>query len=58
MTLKEALESGYNPYTVSWTRGYLSRRVNIDEQPVQQRTVCGAPCFISTRYHYKVYLAK
>lgn len=65
MTFKEAKEQGYYVDDVRLERGYVSRRVNVDEQLVLEaggrrkgETYVSAPCFESTRYKYRYYLTK
>lgn len=65
MTYKEALKNGYKNGDTKLHRGYLSRKINIDNQEVK---VAGGsrrgqlyvelPCYISTQYTYRQYLVK
>lgn len=65
MTYKEAIEAGYKPADMAYQWGYVSRKVNPDEQEVQ--TAGGSrrgelyvllPCWRSTRYCIRQYLTK
>lgn len=62
MTYAEALAAGYKVVRVAFARGYVSRKTNMDEQPVMESKRCGlyvdAPCWKSTTYHYRYYLDK
>lgn len=62
MTVTEAKAEGWKEYRTAWTRGYISRKTDIDRQPVK---ISGtgemyylAPSFKSTQYCYRVYLKK
>lgn len=65
MTFAEALESGYKPADMQYTKGYVSRRSDLAKQPVH---VAGGsrkgelyiliPSFKSTRYCLRWYLRK
>jgi hypothetical protein len=60
MTYKEALEQGYTDGETKWFRGYVSRRINPDDQPV--KTARGGhkyvelPSWRSTQYSIRQYL--
>ena len=65
MNLKQALEQGYKMADMKYQRGYVSRKVNREEQEVH---VAGGnrkgqlyvlvPCFTSTQYCYRLYLTR
>lgn len=65
MTYKEAKAQGYVIVYRAWQRGYVSRKVNMDDQPV---LVAGGkrrgmlyvvgPSWVSTVYCMRYYLAK
>lgn len=65
MTYKEAREAGYIDGDMKYTAGYISRKTNIDNQPVK---VAGGsrkgqlyilvPCWHSTTYCFRLYLKK
>lgn len=65
MTLKEALLSGYKKADCTYQRGYVSRKVNVDEQTVY--TAGGSrkgekyvllPTWESSQYCIRQYLKK
>lgn len=65
MNLREALDNGYKMADMKFQLGYVSRKVNREEQKVH--VACGkrkgqlyvlVPCFESTRYCYRLYLEK
>lgn len=65
MTYREAIENGYTDADTKYQRGYVSRKANTMEQPVQ--TAGGSrkgqlyvllPCFTSTQYCIRQYLQK
>lgn len=65
MTFKEALNSGYRLADRRWFRGYVSRRVSINDQPVliaggsrRGEPYVDLPCWSSTTYHIRQYLVK
>lgn len=65
LTLKEALDSGYRISDSKFALGYISRKVNIDEQPCYYAggtrkgyIYVELPCRNSTRYYYRMYLGK
>lgn len=65
MTYREALDKGYTDAEYSIRRGYVSRKVDIHNQPVKEaggmkkgRLYVDLPSFTSTRYHIRQYLNK
>lgn len=65
MTYKEAKANGYKVIDVAWTRKYISRKTNVDEQPVLEAggkrkgmLFVEVPCWKSTQYSKRLYLAK
>ena len=60
MTYKEALEQGYTDGETKWFRGYVSRRIIEDEQPVKtargNRKYVELPSTRSTQYSIRQYL--
>jgi len=65
MTLRDALVSGYSLGDAKWARGYVSRKVNVLDQPV--KTAGGVrsgqmyveiPSLASTRYLVRQYLIR
>ena len=34
MTYRQAKKQGYKPGRTAWTRGYVSRKINVDDQTV------------------------
>lgn len=63
MTVDDALHSGYQIGDSTYQRGYVSRKINVMQQPVQVAGGSRAgelyfdgPCYHSTRYHYRTYL--
>lgn len=62
MTYKEACEAGYRWYRVAWTRGYLSRKTDVLEQPVLENRFgemyVETPSWKSTWYHHRYYIRK
>lgn len=65
MTYKEALNAGYKNGDIKRTRGYISRKTDIYNQPVNiaQGRRAGelyveVPAYDSTRYHFRQYLIK
>lgn len=64
-TLREALDMGYRISDMMYQRGYISRKVNMDEQPVKVaggirrgQLYVDAPCETSTQYSFRYYLAR
>jgi len=60
MNYKEALEAGYKRTRSAYQRGYISRKTNIDEQPVLS-TKRGdlyviLPCYSSSQYSIRQYI--
>lgn len=62
MTFREALEQGYLPVRTAMERGYVSRKVDVMEQPVLESRRCGkyiqAPLYDTSRYFARIYIAK
>lgn len=64
MTYREALDMGFTPGDTKWTSGYLSRKIDIDNQPVKTATkgrregqkYVDLPTYQSTQYHLRQYL--
>lgn len=63
MTYGEAKQQGYKNGDVKYFQGYISRRVNVNQQPI--KTAKGnregelyveLPCWKSTQYAYRQYL--
>lgn len=62
MTYRDALDMGYKPVRRSLERGYVSRKVDIMDQPVLESKRCGkyiqAPMFDTSRYFARIYISK
>ena len=65
MTYREAIENGYTDADTKYQRGYVSRKANTKEQPVQEaggsrkgQLYVLLPCFTSTQYCIRQYLRK
>lgn len=65
MTYEEAIKKGYTDADTKYQRGYISRKVNTMEQPVQEargsrkgELYVLLPCFTSTQYCIRQYLRK
>ena len=69
MTYGEAIANGYREKDVTYTRGYLERKTDNSEREVKTVKRSGGgrhkgdlyveiPCYHSTNYHYRVYLAR
>lgn len=65
MTYKEAKANGYKVVGSAWTRKYISRKINVDEQPVHEAggrrkglLYVEVPSWKSTQYSTRLYLAK
>lgn len=65
MTYAEARQQGYKGVDTAWQRGYVSRKVNTDNLPVQQaggnrkgQLYVLVPSFKSSSYCIRQYLAK
>ena len=61
-TLAEARRDGWKEGEVMWARGYISRKTNVENQPVlaaggarKGRLYYEAPAWKSTNYYYRVY---
>lgn len=64
-TLNEALNQGYRMADTTYQRGYISRKVNMYDQPVKVaggsrrgQLYIEAPCSTSTQYSYRIYIAR
>lgn len=64
-TLKEAVDNGYVIAEKTHARGYISRRLKPENQPVKiaggsrkGQLFVELPSFDSTTYHYRCYLTK
>lgn len=60
ITVADLKAAGWREYRTAWTRGYISRKTNINSQPVD---ISGtgevyylAPSWASTAYHLRVYM--
>ena len=65
MTYAEAKASGYKAVDAAWARGYVSRKIKVDEQPVYEAggrrkglLYVDAPSWMSSQYHTRIYLSK
>lgn len=65
MTYDEALKTGYRDGVQRYFRGYVSRKVDIGNQPVKtaggnrkRQPYVELPCFYSTQYAIRQYLVK
>lgn len=65
MTYAEAIAAGYKPTEVTYQRGYVSRKTNVEEQIVMTAGGSKAgklyvllPNWFSTRYCFRQYLTK
>ena len=65
MTLHEALLNGYKVREYKYQRGYVSRKINLANQPVltgkgyrKNQLYVLIPCFTSTQYCFRAYLKK
>lgn len=65
MTYIEALNNGYKTLDMKLFRGYISRKINKDNQPVKKaggnrkgQYYIEIPNWNSTRYSYRLYLTK
>ena len=54
------LIQGREVLRAAYARGYVSRKVDLEKQPIKHSKICGdyieAPCFHSTYYHHRIYL--
>ena len=61
-TYRDMIAAGYHEGRTTYQRGYVSRRADINDQPVHEtrrgELYVLAPCWTSTRYCYRVYLVK
>ena len=64
-TLLDALDQGYRMSDTTFQRGYISRKINMYDQPVKVaggsrrgQLYIEAPCSTSTQYSYRIYLAR
>lgn len=60
LTVADLKAAGWREYRRAWTRGYISRKTDINSQPVD---ISGtgevyylAPSWESTSYHHRVYM--
>ena len=60
ITVADLKAAGWKEYRTAWTRGYISRKTDIDRQPVN---ISGtgevyflAPSWESTAYYLRVYM--
>lgn len=65
MTYGEAKALGYETYETRFAAGYLSRKIDVDAQPVETaggsrrgELYVDVPNYGSTRYHYRLYIRK
>lgn len=62
MTYREALDMGYKPIRRALEHGYISRKVDIMNQPVLESKSCGkyiqAPLFDTNHYFARIYISK
>ena len=62
MTYRDALDMGYKPVRRALERGYISRKVDIMNQPVLESKRCGkyiqAPLFDTSKYFARIYISK
>lgn len=65
MTYSEALANGYKRAFVSYQKGYVSRKIDPHNQPLIEGKgirkgmyYVELPCWISTRYSFRLYLTK
>lgn len=65
MTYKEAIANGWENADMTFTRGYVSRKADIDEAECHEakgkrkgQLYVLVPCNISTQYCYRLYLIK
>lgn len=65
MTYIEALKEGYKIIDRKLFRGYVSRKIDTDKQPLKEakgfrkgQFYVELPCYSSSRYSYRVYLVK
>ena len=61
-TYADAVTAGYRNHRQSWQRGYVSRRTNLDAQPIKYDRYGNPyvllPSWQSTRYCVRQYLQK
>lgn len=64
-TLSDALDQGYRIADQMYQRGYISRKINMYDQPVKVaggsrrgQLYIEAPCSTSTQYSCRIYLAR
>lgn len=65
MNYKQAQDQGYYIYRTAWQKKYISRKININDQPVliaggncKGELYIEGPCWISTQYSFRHYLKK